>query len=481
MDFKTNLDQPITTFRSQLHQVVNIVADIYSNIDDQTVYSNPDPQEVKGFFKESIPSSSTEIKEVLSIIQKNVIPNSTKHYSPHFYPWVTSCASQASIIGEFLATALNVNATTWMNSAASSEIENQVIEWIGQFCGYSNKATGVFLSGGSTANLTGLQIARRLKSKIDISIDGLKEQTQFTVYASEETHYCIDKSIDALGIGKKYLRKIATLSDFTIDVKKLEAQIKEDLTLGCIPMCVIGNAGTVNTGAIDPLYQLAKLCEKYDIWFHIDAAYGGCAANLESTKELFQGLNQADSVAIDLHKWLFVPFEAGCILVKDKNHLKNTFSVIPEYQKFNYNQELQVDFSEYSFQQSRNFKALKVWMNFKVYGQQDLKRAIEASIKVMNSLTTLIQESNDFEFIAGGLSIACFRYIGNDKKLSLEEINSLNLELVKLTEIDKRVFIRETTLNGMVVLRGCCTNFRRELKHVEYLIAVLRSLGKQLI
>ncbi|WP_299436428.1 pyridoxal-dependent decarboxylase [uncultured Aquimarina sp.] len=481
MNIKTNLDQPITNFRSQLYQAANMVADMYSNIDNQKVYNNPNPQEIKDFFKESIPSDSSEVEDILSIIKKNVIPNSTIHYSPHFYPWVTSCASQASIIGDFLATALNVNATTWMNSAASSEIEKQVIEWIGQFCGYSNNASGVFLSGGSTANLTGIQVARRLKSNIDISIDGLKEQSQFTVYASEETHYCIDKSIDALGIGKKHLRKIATLSDFTINVKELEAQIKEDLAFGYTPMCIVGNAGTVNTGAIDPLYQLAELCEKYDVWFHVDAAYGGCAANLEATKSSFKGLNQADSVAIDLHKWLFVPFEAGCILVKDKNHLKETFSVIPEYQKFDYNQELQVDFSEYSFQQSRNFKALKVWMNFKVYGQENLKQAIDGSIKVMNFLTVLIQKSNDFEFMASGLSIVCFRYIGNDKKLNLEEINNLNLKLVKLTETDKRVFIRETTLNRMVVLRACCTNFRREAKHVEYLIDVLRSLGNQLI
>ena len=476
----TNLDQPITNFRSQLHQVADMVADLYSDIDTQTVYNNPNPAIVRTLFEESMPQDSNSIQAILEQIEKDIIPNSTKHYSPHFYPWVTSSASQASILGDFLATALNVNSTTWMNSAASSEIERQTIKWIGQFSGYHNNASGVFLSGGSTANLTGLQIARRIKSSNDISANGLKSQAQFTVYASKETHFCIDKSVDALGIGKKYFRKIVTRPDFTVNVKELENQIKKDLSQGFIPLCVVGNAGTVNTGAVDPLGELAEVCNKYNIWFHIDAAYGGCAANLESTKELFKGLNKADSVAIDLHKWLFVPFEAGCVLVKDKNQLKETFSVIPEYQKFDHNQDLQVDFSEYSFQQSRNFKALKVWMNFKIYGQKKLKKAIEGSIKVMDYLATIIDGSNDFELVTNSLSVVCFRYIGTNDASNVEQLNNLNLQIVKLMETDKRIFIRETSLNGMIVLRACCTNFRRAPKHVAYLVKVLRQLGERI-
>ena len=178
-------------------------------------------------------------------------------------------------------------------------------------------------------------------------------------------------------------------------------------------------------------------------------------------------MEKADSVAIDLHKWLFVPFEVGCILVKDKNHLRETFSVIPEYQKFDSDKNLQIDFSEYSFQQSRNFKALKVWMNFKAYGQANLKKAVEGSIRIMNHLAILVNRSSDFELVANGLSIVCFRYIGNCEVINTEEINTLNLKIVKLTETDKRVFIRETKLDGMVVLRGCCTNFRREKKQIN--------------
>ena len=476
----TNLDQPIIDFRSQLHKVVDIVADMYTDIESQKVYDNPNPESIRAIFEEPIPQNSSSIQNVIEQIKSEVIPNSTKHYSPHFYAWVTSCATQASVLGDFLATALNVNSTTWMNSAASSEIERLVIKWIGQFSGYNDNASGVFVSGGSTANLTGLQIARCIKSEVDISNNGLKHHAQLTVYTSDETHFCIDKSIDALGIGKKYLRKIPTHSDFTINVEELEVQIKKDKAFGFIPMCIVGNAGTVNTGAIDPLNELAELCKKYKIWFHIDAAYGGCAANLESTKTLFQGLERADSIAIDLHKWLFVPFEAGCVLVKDKNHLKETFSVVPEYQKFDYNQDLQIDFSEYSFQQSRNFKALKVWMNFKVYGEEYLKKAIEGSIKVMRYLSGIIQQSNDFELIANGLSVVCFRYVGKYDKSNLEKINDLNLQIIKLSEVDRRIFIRETTLNRMVVLRGCCTNFRREAKHVKHLLNVIRQIGENI-
>lgn len=474
-----NLDLPISQFRSQLYQVADMVAELYAEVENQKVYANPDGNEVKKLLHGPLPEKASPIEKLLDIIQKDVFPNSTKHYSPHFYPWVTSCASQASILGDFLATALNVNATTWMNSAAASEIEVQIIEWIAQFIGYDAQASGVLLSGGSMANLTGLTMARHNQSQQNVEKTGLKELPQFTVYASEQAHFCIDKGVGALGIGQQYLRKIKTLSDYTIDLVELECQIKKDIANGYTPMCLVGNAGTVNSGAVDPLFALHKLSKKYGLWFHIDAAYGGCAANLPTTKGLFAGLKYADSVAIDLHKWLFVPFEAGCILAKNKDHLRHTFKMVPEYQKFDYRASEKVDFSEYSFQQSRNFKALKIWMNFKTYGKLKLQAAIEGSINVMHHLATQVQESADFELVANGLSVVCFRYTGNQSTKNLEQLNKLNLQLVKLSEEDGRVFIRETKLNEMVVLRACCTNFRRKKRHVEYLMTVLKELAKR--
>ena len=478
---ENHLDQPIAEFRAQLYQVADMVADLYSEIEQQTVFSNPNPKKVRTIFEEPMPQEAKPIEKLMEVIKEAIIPNSTKHYSPHFYPWVTSSASQASILGDFIATALNINSTTWMNSAAASEIEQQVIKWMGQFSGYNENAAGVILSGGSTANLTGLTIARRLKSKNNIGVNGLQNQAQYTVYASEQCHFCMDKSVDMLGIGKKYLRKIRTHSNYTIDLGSLENQIKQDISAGYLPMCIIGNAGTVNTGAIDPLEELAQLCKVYNLWFHIDAAYGGCAANLPTVKEKFKGFKKANSVAIDLHKWLFVPFEAACILVKNKNHLKDTFSVIPEYQKFDYEETDRVDFSEYSFQQSRNFKALKAWMNFKAYGKENLMKAVQNSLIVMNHLSKLIEQSSDFELISNELSIVCFRYIGNYSPTETEKLNQLNKRIIKQTEGDKRVFIRETVLkNNMVVLRGCCTNFRRKKENVEYLLRVLREIGESI-
>lgn len=306
------------------------------------------------------------------------------------------------------------------------------------------------------------------------------ELVKMTVYISEQTHFCIDKSIDLLGIGKQNLRKIPVLKDFTIDIEKLEDAIKEDIDNGYRPMCIVANAGTVNTGAIDPLEEVHSISRRYNLWFHIDGAYGGCSANLEITKHLFRGFNKADSVAIDLHKWLFVPFEAGCLLVKSDKHLKDTFSVIPEYQKFHDEDEKRVDFSEYSFQQSRNFKALKIWMNFKAYGTDNLKKAIEGSIYVMKHFAALVKKSKDFQLISNNLSIVCFRYIGKYNIDNLELLNQLNLEIVKQSETDSRIFIRDTKLNGMVVLRGCCTNFRREKKHVVYLLKVILEIAQKI-
>ncbi len=283
-----------------------------------------------------------------------------------------------------------------------------------------------------------------------------------------------------LGMGQNFLRKIGVGDDFRIDLDALETQIKTDIKENLQPVCVVGNAGTVNTGAIDPLEEMACICRKYNLWFHVDGTYGALSAGSDLVRNKFAGLDKADSVAVDFHKWLFVPFEAGCLMVKDRGHLRNVYGHIPEYQRFNSEDSDALDYSEYSFQQSRNFKALKVWFNYKVYGANKLREAIQNSIILIGYLKTLINGSVNLKLIGEGLSIVCIQYLPKNpsKKADEDYINRLNKEIVRISEEMGEVFFRDTILNKKTVLRICCTNHRREQHHIDFLFERILAYGK---
>jgi glutamate/tyrosine decarboxylase-like PLP-dependent enzyme len=276
------------------------------------------------------------------------------------------------------------------------------------------------------------------------------------------------------------LRKIPARDDFTIDLEKLEAQILKDQAEGYHPICIVGNGGAVNTGAVDPLDELADLAQKYKLWFHIDAAYGGPAAATKLMRAAFKGIERADSIALDPHKWLYVPFEAGCALIRDKKLMRETFSVLPDYLRLDKDNIDRTDFSEYGFQLSRNFKALKVWMTFKAYGAQALRDAIQSNIQTMRYLGSLIEKSKDFELLAPvPLSAVCFRYRGEEPRLHQDEdyLARLNKKLISAIEHDGRLFITGTIVRGRLALRACSVNHRLERSDVEYVLEILRELG----
>lgn len=330
------------------------------------------------------------------------------------------------------------------------------------------------------SNYTALRVAIAQKCPYDYYNKGIDSSKPLRIYVSEQNHFCIDKAVASLGIGLENLVKIKVIETFQIDLNDLEERIATDINLGYIPLAVIGNAGTVNSGAVDCITSLNTICKKYNLWLHLDAAYGGFAASTYLRNSVFKGMELADSMAIDLHKWLFVPFECGAVLMKNPMHLKSTFSYIPEYQKFEHD-DLKMDFSEYSMQQSRNFKALKVWMNFKVYGANALRESILNSINLMQYLGSLIEASKDFELMTPvGLSVVCFRYIPKDKNLNSSAINQLNLGIIKASEKEGKIFIRETILKDRVIIRACCTNFRRKKENIAYLLEELRDVGERI-
>lgn len=481
-DRSVSLDIPLEEFREYLYDTADMVIRLYADLENKKVFHGESPAEVKALFDESLPRSGTDINHLLRRVEREVITHSTLGISPHFYAYVQSGGNHVGILAEFISAALNQNTGKWHLGSAAAELELRVVRWVAEFIGFPSDTSGVLVSGGSAASLTCLKAARDSQASFDVRKQGVRSGAPLTLYVSTEGHSCLDKASDMLGIGMNHLRRIPVRDDFTIDLELLEQRITEDKEAGYIPFCAIGNGGTVNTGAVDPLNDLADICERHGLWFHIDAAYGGPASATSLVHDLFKGIERADSVATDAHKWLYVPFEAGAALIRNSETLRNSFSVLPDYLRSDTDQTGRYDSTEYNFQLSRNFKALKIWMTFKAYGSDRLHRSIENNIEVVHHLAHQIDASADFERIAPvPLSIVCFRYRTEDQRLHSDDeyLSLLNRKILAEVERDGRVFLTGTILNGKNVLRVCSVNHRTHAGHVEYLLRVLREVGSK--
>jgi glutamate/tyrosine decarboxylase-like PLP-dependent enzyme len=288
----------------------------------------------------------------------------------------------------------------------------------------------------------------------------------------------------SLGLGRSHLRRIATLPDFTIDVSSLENQIAADRDAGCEPICVVGNAGTTNTGAIDPLTELARLCRQQRLWFHVDGAYGALAASTKLAGRQFKGLSDADSIVLNPHKWLFAPVEAACIVVRNRKALWNTFHMEADYleEDSGTGEQGGFDYKDYNPQLTRSFRALKLWTIFKTHGAAQLRQAIEHNIEVMRYLAERIDQADDFVRLAPAtLSVVCFQYRSADPAYRAHDVvNSFNAALASAIERDGRFFLSRTTLHHHTALRACSVNHRLRREHVDELLTIIREVAKRL-
>ena len=474
-----NLDYAPAELRALLAQASDIAVDLYDHVDTNRPFHALSPTEVRRVFDEPLPRGKEDMRRLLEKVARDVYGAATLNIGPHYFAYVLSSGTHAGIVAELLAAALNQTVAKWHLGSAATELERVVIRWIAEFIGYPGDAGGTLVSGGSMANLTALAAARTRQSPFDVRTHGLCAGPALTVYASTATHSCLDKSVEMLGLGARQLRKVRTRDDDTIDLGELQRMIGEDRAAGAYPICVVGNAGTVNTGAIDPLNALADLCAREGLWFHVDAAYGGPAAATRAAGRFFSGLERADSVALDPHKWLYVPLDVGCTLVRDPASLRDTFGINAPYLQQPGDTEERVDLMDSTFQLTRSFRALKTWMTFKAYGADALRDAIESNIEVMRHLADLIERAEDFELLAPpGLSVVCFRYRPahhQDKEASLD---ALNRGLLERAEADGRIFVAGTSVRGRVAIRACCVNHRTQQRHVERLLRILRELGE---
>lgn len=400
---------------------------------------------------------------------------------PRFFGYVASPSTPIGAYGDLLASALNANITCWRSGPAGTELERMVVRWLGSLIGYDNDAKGLLTSGGSMANMIALLIANRRKSGAGTSRQGLWHSgAPMTIYASEEVHMSIPKAADILGFGRDQVRVIACDERQRMRVDLLRERIEADLREGLRPFCVVGSAGTVNTGVVDPLIDIAKIAAEFDLWLHVDGAYGAPGMLDRGKRELFAGLESADSVSLDPHKWLYVPVDVGCLLFRDTAAAMAAFSTEDaDYIKTHgYSDEEAFAFWDYGVELSRRFRALKVWLTLQYYGTRRIAEAISEDIALAAYLGEVVSNADDFELLAPvELSICCFRYVPKSG-MSDADLNRLNERIMELVQKGGRAYVSNATVNGRFALRACITNFRTTKADIEETIEAIRDAAK---
>ena len=470
------LDPSPDQIRDWGEAVIEWMADYLGGIRDRSVYCRMSSHEIRARLDPTLPRQSAPFEELLESFRQTMLPFSRHNAHPRMFGYVQSPGSAVAALADLLASTLNANLTAWRSAPAAVEIERLTIDWIRQILGFAPGADGIFLSGGSMANSAALATARQAK--------GGSSDRALRIYASTETHYSIAKAADLLGIGRDNVCTIEVDENFKIRLDDLTAKISADLAVGHLPICVVANAGTVNTGAIDPLGEICEIANRYHLWMHVDASYGAFAILAPSARKLFAGIERADSVALDPHKWLYLPVDAGCIIYRDPEHARATFAHEADYTRIIGREAPDEAFAcwDYGPELSRRFRALKVWMLLKAVGLESLGTAIEANIACARHLDSLVIASDDFEMLAPTeLSIFCFRHVPAQlKNSSAEAIDAFNERLLLALQSDGSSYLSNTIIGGRFALRGCVLNYRSTPRDMETLLDDLRRVGGSL-
>lgn len=450
-----------------------MIEDIFNyieNIEKEKVWKPMSNAAIRKF-KLPIPMETQALEQCYEeFLQDILTPHSPMNIHPGFWGWVMGSGNPVGVLAEMLAAGLNSNVIG--GTQVPCKVEEQVLQWFKELFGFSEESSGILTSGCSEANLIALAVARNNIENATIRKQGLQNSSKHMIfYTSEERHHSIDKAIELLGIGSENIRLLPVDDQFRVSIDALEEAIKNDREKGFYPLCVIGNVGTVNTGAIDDISKLAEVARQENLWLHIDGAFGALACLSEKYRDLTEVLSLADSLAFDLHKWMYMPYSVGCVLFKDKTKHFQTFAAEADYIKHR-----GVWFSDYGMGLSRGFSALKVWMCLKAYGIKKFGQLIEADIKKASYLAELVRDKSDLELLAPvNLNIVCFRYKGEHKED--EKINGINKRIVMLLQSGGEVFPSETYIGNKYAIRVSITNYRTQKENLDLLIKRVLELG----
>jgi aromatic-L-amino-acid/L-tryptophan decarboxylase len=485
-DRETPIEMGKEEFRKIGYQLIDAISNFIDTIREKQVTTGESSKQLQPLIgASSIPEKGTSPEELLSKAGELLFNHSLLNGHPKFLGYITSSAAPIGALADLLAAAVNPNVGANILSPIATEIEKQTVKWLAEFIGVSPSYGGLLVSGGNMANFTAFLAARTAKAPKSIKEDGLSNTTQrLVVYCSKTTHTWIEKAAILFGLGSKAIRWIETDTANKMDNKVLEHKIKDDVKNGFRPIMIVGTAGDVSTGAVDDLKTIASLCKTYDLWFHVDGAYGIPAAVLPELKTMFAGIEEADSIALDPHKWLYSPLEAGCTLVKDPNHLIETYSSHPVYYNFSSNDEpLSQNYYEYGLQNSRGFRALKVWLALQQVGLQGYRGMIGEDIRLSKLLFELAKKHPELEALTQNLSITTLRYVppsnAEDAENKESYLNALNEALLNELQRGGQVFLSNAVVNGKYCLRGCIVNFRTSEKDINEIIEIIVAEGRK--
>jgi aromatic-L-amino-acid/L-tryptophan decarboxylase len=460
-------------FRSVAHQVVDLLAEYFAHIEEKRVFPSVEPRVLSGLFNEPIPEKPSPMDEILSELEENLLPYCTHVGHPGYMGLITPSPNPVGVIADFICSALNQNLGAYSIGPSAVTMERQTIRWLDDLVGYGPGAGGNLTSGGMMANFIGLKLARDWASGDRAQHDGLHER--WAVYTSEERHVSVDKAVDAVGLGRSALKALPTDTQFQVRLDALEQAIGDDKAHGIRPMCIVGIFGTTNTGAVDNIGALRRIADREGMWLHADAAYGGGMLVSNDYRLREAGLELANSVTIDPHKWFYAPLDAGAILVKDEARLTASFGMKPSYLTDEMDQANdRYQYYVHGFEQSRRFRSLKVWMSFKRYGSRQIGQWIDNNVRQARFLYTLVENNPEFEAASKPpMSAICIRY--RHRGLTESEAKRLHGLVVERVEKSGRFWISTTELKGNTWFRINPVNFRTREDHMEQLLSVLRE------
>src|SRR5882724_3250149 len=465
--------------------VTRIITEYVAQLDACRVTPEATPTDLEKLFDEPLPETGRAIEEILKRFESDIAPNAMKVPSPRYYGQFNPTPLPIGVWADALSSTLNQNAGAWRNGPTSAMIEARVMRWLCELLGYGPQGFGTLASGGSEANLIALKCARD-KVNVDIKNRGIRvSSSDLVIYASEQSHYSVEKSADILGLGRSSVRKIPTDSQFHIRLDKLRAEILQDGRTGRVPCCIVGVAGATSTGVIDPLEELAGIARENGCWYHVDAAYGGALAFSEKHKKKLRGIIQADSITFDPHKWMFVPFACGAVLVRDGGRvLRDAFDITPEYlNEDRGGADVEFDFFRYGQMGTRRFNSLKLWMAMKFMGRQGYAKTVEDHIDLTNYFAQSIDELSDYRRLGQVETAVCCLQFQPGLLSGLEgtELDRLQQRLQQLIERSGEAWLTTTVLHGRRALRVNINSFLTEQRHVDDLVELLKRSGKKLL
>jgi aromatic-L-amino-acid decarboxylase len=464
----TPLEMSPEEFRRAGRELVDRIADFLGSLPGRRVTPGETPAEVRALLgRRPLPAEGSEPARLLRETAGLLFDHSLFSGHPRFMGYITSSAAPIGALADLLAAAINPNVGGWELSPIASEIEAEAVRWVAELVGYPSDCGGLLVSGGNMANFGCFLAGRRAMLGEEVRRVGLAgvAATRARVYVSQGTHTWVQKATDLFGLGTEAIRWIPTDERQRMLLPPLREQLRQDLAAGDRPIMVVGAAGTVSTGAIDPIRELAAVCREYGLWFHVDGAYGAPAAVLPDAPDDLKALALADSLAVDPHKWLYAPLEAGCVLVRDAHRLRDAFGYTPAYYRFDTEgEEPPINYYELGLQNSRGFRALKVWLGIRQAGREGYARMIAHDCRMAEALFRGAEAHPELEAATLGLSIATFRYVPADLEPGTPSVqaylNDLNEALLARLKTSGDLFVTNAVLDGSFLLRACIVNFR---------------------